>query len=208
MMKIKTFIDERYDGNCYVVLKDKEAIIIDPSVPKQKLKLEKEVKIVAILITHAHFDHIVALDSYLDGEVPVYLHPYASEKLANPLKNLSYFCRFQVAVTVPKDLLHFTQDGKQYLLAGLECKIIHTSGHSNCSQCIILNKVIFTGDTLFKNNVGRTDLPTGNSPNLKESLIKLANLEGDYYLYPGHGEATTLAWERKTNPYLRGEKDV
>ncbi len=208
MMKIKTFIEEQYDGNCYVIINDNKAIIVDPTVSKQKLKLENGIRIVAIFITHAHFDHIIALDSYLDEEVPIYIHPTASHKLASPLKNLSCFCNHKVAITVPKENLHLTQDQDQYILANMECKIIHTSGHSNCSQCMMIKDVIFTGDTLFKNDVGRTDLPTGNSKNLRESLMKLTSLEGDYIVYPGHGEATTLDFERNTNPYIKGEQDV
>lgn len=208
MMKIKKYVDNRYDGNCYLIINDKEAIIIDPTIEKEKLKLEKSIKIVAVFITHAHFDHIIALDSYIEDEIKIYLHPYAYHKLNSSLKNLSCLCHEKVAISVPEQMIIKTIDEGHYLIANLDCQIIHTSGHSNCSQCILIDRSLFTGDTLFKNDVGRTDLPTGSSKNLQESLKKIVTLPYDYTIYPGHGEMTTLIEEKNTNPYLKGERDV
>ena len=208
MMKIKKYVDPRYDGNCYLIMNEKEAIIIDPTIEKEKLALEKSITIVAIFITHAHFDHILALDSYLKDEILLYLHPYAYHKLTSSLKNLSCLCHEKVEISVPEQRVIKTIDNEHYPLANLDCQVIHTSGHSNCSQCILIDNSLFTGDTLFKNNVGRTDLPTGSSKNLQASLKKLIALPGDYAIYPGHGEMTTLTEERNRNPYLKGERDV
>lgn len=207
-MKIKCYVEENYDSNCYSILNDQQAIIIDPAVDRLKLQLDKTTKIVAVILTHAHFDHFIALESYLDEDIPIYLHPYAVNKLANPLKNFSCFCTPKVAIKVPERFVRLTADKQELSLANLHLKIMHTSGHSNCSQCIIIDDVIFTGDTLFKDSVGRTDLPTGDSKSLRQSLTRLYDLCCNYTIYPGHGEATTLEAEKMTNLYLKGEQDV
>lgn len=208
MINIKTFTDSKYDGNCYLLTNNNQAIVIDPAVSKQSLNLIKDIKIKAIFITHAHFDHFSALDTYLDDDVIIYLHPQAYEKLGNPLKNLSFYCPPRVAVKVAADHVSFVNDAEELSLICWKIKIMHTIGHSNCSLSIIINDIIFTGDTLFKESVGRTDLPTSSSKELSKSLQKLCLLAGNYTIYPGHGEPTTLEDERENNPYIKGENHV
>ena len=87
--------------------------------------------------------------------------------------------------------------------AGLTFKVLHTPGHTPGSVCLCCENVMFSGDTLFWGSCGRTDLPGGNWTTIRISLKRLADLPGDYDVYPGHGDATTLSFERKMNPYLR-----
>lgn len=208
MINIKTFTDPKYDGNCYLLINNDQAIVIDPAVSKQDLNLTKNIKIKAIFITHAHFDHFSALDSYLNDDVIIYLHPQAYDKLDKPSKNLSFYCPPRVAVKVANDRVRFVGDEDELALIGWKFKIMHTIGHTNCSLSIIIDDIIFTGDTLFKESVGRTDLPTGSGKELGLSLKKLCSLTGNYTIYPGHGEPTTLEDERESNPYIKGENYV
>ena len=94
-------------------------------------------------------------------------------------------------------------DGDEFELCGLNIKVISTSGHTAGSVCYLIGDCLFTGDTLFRGSIGRTDLPGGNAAEMLESLKKLASLEGDYKVYFGHGEDTTLDFERLYNRYLR-----
>ena len=87
--------------------------------------------------------------------------------------------------------------------AGLSFKVLHTPGHTPGSICLLCENAMFSGDTLFWGSCGRTDLPGGSWATIRKSLLRLAELSGDYDVYPGHGDATTLSFERKMNPYMR-----
>ena len=96
------------------------------------------------------------------------------------------------------------EEGRKLSLDDLTIKVIETPGHSLGGVCYLCGEVIFAGDTLFRETVGRCDLYGGNFDTLRQSLAKLAALEGDYTVYPGHGDSTTLAYERQNNPYMNG----
>lgn len=203
-MKIFT-LDVGYLGtDCYAVTNDKEAVLIDPGDGFAKISafLQKEnLTLKAVFLTHGHFDHIGAVNALKEKyEAPVYIHKADYEMAKNPVLNSSYdfggpeiFC----------DPDKFYEDGEKINLLGETFEIIHTPGHTEGGVCIKVSDSIFTGDTLFYGSIGRTDLYKGDYDTLMNSLKKLMALPGDYKVFPGHGEATTLSYEKKTNPFLR-----
>lgn len=193
-MKIHTLILGLYQVNCYIVHKDdsQKCLIIDPGDAPEKILhflQEKGLQAEAILLTHGHFDHVGAMRTLaMELDCPVYIrdeeHTMPAALTAGPLgKTIPY-----------PDALS---------LAGMEIRVHHTPGHTKGSVCLVMEDVMFSGDTLFAGSCGRTDLPGGDWATIQTSLRYLKNLPSDYRVLPGHGEETTLAFERQTNPYLR-----
>lgn len=187
--------------NCYIVQQDDRAFVIDPGSNAEGIvskACQLGAKIEAILLTHGHFDHsgaVFELKERTGASV------YVSEndlKLANSIKSLS----FALGGKVKKfDADCIVQDGEEYQIAGMSVKVIATPGHTSGGVCYIVKDCLFSGDTLFELSYGRTDFPTGNFSDLKNSICKkLFELNGDYTVYTGHGESTTLEYERKNNP--------
>ncbi len=203
-MKIFT-LDVGYLGtDCYAVTNDNEAVLIDPGDGFAKISafLEREnLTLKAVFLTHGHFDHIGAVNAVKEKyEVPVYIHKADYEMAKNPVLNSSYdFGGHEIFCDPDK----FYEDGEKINLLGETFEIIHTPGHTEGGVCIKVSDSIFTGDTLFYGSIGRTDLYKGDYDTLMNSLKKLMALPGDYNVFPGHGEATTLSNEKKTNPFLR-----
>lgn len=184
-----------YQTNCYIVWQAgrEDCVLIDPGdQPKKVLEeVERQGKqVAAILLTHGHFDHVGAVRKIAsEVDCPVYLHP-AEKKLpffmtAGPL---------------------YSTDGYEDTIsvAGLDFQILHTPGHTPGSVCLLCDGAMFSGDTLFAGSCGRTDFPGSNPGDMAVSLKKLKELPGDYRVYPGHAEDTTLSYERENNPYMRG----
>ena len=184
-----------YMTNCYILRQEasSKCLIIDPgyeagrilSVLQQK-QLEPE----AILLTHGHFDHVGGVKTIAaDTGCRVFLCP---EELTMPPQ-------------LTAGRLYYTdtyQDGDKLTLAGTGFTVLRTPGHTPGSVCLLAEDVMFSGDTLFAGSCGRTDLPGGNASRMKASLARIAALEGDYRVLPGHGGVTTLEHERQNNPYL------
>ncbi len=192
-----------YQTNTYILCDGGKAIVIDPGDDKGKIiKRLNELNAdpVCVLITHGHFDHIrsVAALQKLGARV------YMSEIEYGYLKAADFFSdndRECVEPFVPDVLLH---DGDEFIVLDHAFKTLLTPGHTPGGVCFFMDgKTVFTGDTLFKLSVGRWDFPLGDGARLVESLRKLFALDGDYTVYPGHGEATTLDYERRYNPYAR-----
>ena len=182
-----------YQTNCYIVWQAgrEDCVLIDPGDESKKIleEVERQGKqIAAILLTHGHFDHVGAVRKIAEkADCPVYLHP-AEKKLpffmtAGPL---------------------YSTDGYEdtVSVAGLDFQILHTPGHTPGSVCLLCDGVMFSGDTLFAGSCGRTDFPSSNPGDMAVSLKKLKELSGDYRVYPGHAEDTTLSYERENNPYM------
>ncbi len=192
-MKISTLILGDYQVNCYLVSDDSgKTVIIDPGYEAEKILRtvkEKELDVRCIFLTHGHFDHIGAVKPLAQTlGCPVYLQPKE--------------------VTLPpyltQGLLHYTHEygqGDEIAVGDLTFRVLETPGHTNGSVCLVCGEHIFTGDTLFAGSCGRTDLG-GSMLEMLASLKNLAALEGNYNIYPGHGPATDLDYERKTNPYI------
>ena len=186
--------------------KTKELILIDPADDAGRIirKIEADgLKLQGILLTHGHFDHIGAVDDlrpYFKG-----VQCYAGEKEEEVLENGSYnlSASWAVALSIRADRL--LRDKETLTLAGFKIKVIETPGHTKGGVCYYLSEegVLFSGDTLFRTSVGRTDFPTGSMSQIVRSVQYLTEkLPGDTVVYPGHQEITTIAYEQRFNPYL------
>lgn len=194
--------------NCYVVYNNdsKEALIVDPAdngaYIKSKLE-EKGLNIQAVLLTHGHFDHIMAAEYLRDAyQIPIMAHELEKEVLEYANKNLSDSMGGKSFVLKADK---FLKDGDILELLGTKIKVVYTPGHTIGGVCYFFDKENFllSGDTLFENSVGRTDFPTGSMSTLIHSIKeKLSILGDDVVVYPGHEGETSIGRERKFNPYI------
>lgn len=185
-----------YQTNCYILHDDgsKNCCVIDPGYSGDLIldKLQElGLTLEAILLTHGHFDHVGAVrDLAADTQCRVYLCP---EDLTMP----------PAFTAGPLYHTHSYGEGDRLCLAGLDIQVLHTPGHTPGSVCLAVQDALFSGDTLFCGSCGRTDLPGGSWEALAGSLHRLAQLDKNYWVLPGHGETSTLAQEKRHNPYLR-----
>ena len=193
--------------NCYIVSDEntKEAFIIDPGAePERIIDKVKEigVSVKAILLTHGHFDHISAVNELKrEFGVDVYIGQEDADLMADMELNVSYMFGMPYAARADKIL----RDGDVLEIAGFSIKVLFTPGHTKGGICFYLEKenVVFSGDTIFQQSVGRTDFPTGSARVLSESIKnKLFILPEDLQLFPGHGDSTTVGYEKKYNMFL------
>lgn len=206
------------DVNTYIVINGNVGFVVDPGGDAQEIYSifrKQKAKIEAILLTHAHFDHIGGVAELCriaskgeDGkenpqDAPtVFLHKDELEKIGS-YKNMGFSMNANPEKFVPDILL---KGGETLKIAGLDVKVIHTPGHAKGSLCYVISDKIFVGDTLFFMSYGRTDFYDGNAKDLKNSIVnKLFSLKGNYTILPGHGEPTTLDFERVNNPVLEKE---
>lgn len=193
--------------NTYIVVEGNEALVVDPgdedcvhSISSKLKLLHAELK--AILITHAHFDHIAGVAKlkrlYEESRPLVYMHKEGVEYI-NGKKNLGKYMGVKVEPFEPDVVL---EGGEKLHIIGLDIEVIYTPGHSKDGVCYKLKDKIFTGDAIFFCAYGRTDLFDGDFATLKGSILKLFAMQGNYVLLPGHGEPTTLEFERRNNPIL------
>ncbi len=209
-MIIQTCILGRLDTNCYIIYNEdsNKAIIIDPADQAQEIIKqlgEAALTPVAILLTHGHFDHIMATSAVAkEYNIPIYTSEAEKELLGNAKLNCAEMMGKSYILT--PDI--YIKDNEVLTLAGLTIKVIHTPGHTAGGLCYYFEKeaVLISGDTLFFESIGRTDFPTGNSTNLLESIQnKLMTLPDEVKVYTGHGENTTIGHERNNNPYLSND---
>ena len=186
-------------ANSYVLVdSSNRCIVIDPSVPDIIRYIDdNKLKLVAILLTHGHFDHIRVVDKLIDKyQVPFFINKQDVELLTRPELNCSdSFCRNDIVV---KHTPEYIKEGDILKLFEYPIKVIETPFHTMGSVCFYLEEenVLFSGDTLFCGSVGRMDLPTSNPSLFSKSLAKLMTLDDRVFVYPGHGEKTTIANER------------
>lgn len=184
----------------------KELLLIDPADDAGQIirKVEADaLKLQAILLTHGHFDHIGAVDDLRAHFKGVLC--YAGEKEAEVLENGSYNLSASWATSLAVRADQLVKDKEILTLAGFKIQVIETPGHTRGGVCYYLPEegVLFSGDTLFRASVGRTDFPTGSMSQIVRSVRYLTeNLPGDTIVYPGHQETTTIAYEARFNPYL------
>ena len=164
-------------------------------------------KVEAILLTHAHYDHIRGLTKFLKHyknkyDIPVYLSDEDVPLLTNPSINSSSMTHENVQVNV--STIGVT-DGEELTIKKFHIRVIHTPFHTEGSVCYLFedDNALFTGDTLFKGSIGRTDLPTSNPDEVKDSLNKILKLNDTLVVYPGHGPISRLETEKKENPFLK-----
>lgn len=206
-MKIEKFVLGSMGTNCYLLMNEntKELVIVDPATcPEYLLSHVKTKGYVpkAILLTHAHFDHVMGIDGWVkEYDIPVYLHEEEKQILENPEWNLSeaFGTGYSYQQTVG------LMDGQNFHVAGFGFQVIHTPGHT-AGGCCYYEKaegVLMSGDTLFCQSVGRSDFPTGSMATLVHSIKeKLLCLPEETRVYPGHGEMTTIGDEKVYNPFL------
>ena len=194
-MELKTFPIGSLQTNCYMVWEDGSdtCILIDPGYEPELLleqvRLQRKT-LEAILLTHGHFDHVGGVKPIAaETGCKVYI---CAEELRQPLRY--------------SDGLHYTDtvaEGDVLHLAGLTLQVLHTPGHTPGCVCYLCGDTLFSGDTLFAGTCGRTDLPGGDFKAIQASLQRLAALEGDLRVLPGHGMASSLDIERRYNPYMQ-----
>ena len=194
--------------NCYIVYTEdtKKAVIIDPAADSRRIGTELSdlgVTPEAVLLTHGHFDHMLAADSLRkDYQIPVCVHKEDAELLQNPDLNCSrQFLHMSYAISADEEL----EDGQNLRFLDGALTVISTPGHTEGSCCYYAKKenILFSGDTLFQGSVGRTDLPTGRAAQLPVSIKeKLFVLPEDTLVLSGHGEQTTIGEEKQYNPYV------
>lgn len=207
-MKILNFVLGMVGTNCYLVVneEEKQCILIDPAVYSGEIaeQIRREgLDLRAILLTHGHFDHIMGIDGFRKEfpEIPVYAHREEEALLKDASMNASLEFGRQYTFSGAA----YAEDGDVLDLAGMQFRVIHTPGHTIGGCCYYLQeeKVLFSGDTLFRESIGRTDFPTGNGGQLMRSIReKLFILPEETAVYPGHMERTTIGDEKKYNPYF------
>jgi len=198
-MLIKTLPVGMLDTNCYIVTDEKtlECAIIDPGADSNTILdyIESNNLIPRVIfITHGHFDHHIALNAVMEGTGA---KAYINKKDAT---TDGWHEQLKLA---DDGHMSWYKEGDIIKVGGLKFYILETPGHSPGSVTIVCENAMFTGDTLFRESCGRTDLEGGDPEILKSSLVRLANIDDDFEVYPGHAEASTLDFERAHNYYVR-----
>ena len=174
-MDIKCVVTGYLDENCYLIIKNNTCLVVDPGDDFNKIKDQiGDNKVLGVLITHSHVDHIGALRNFLTK------------------RNIKIFKRSNL------------EDNKEYSIGDFKFKSLLTPGHSKDSVTFYFEeeKVMFIGDFIFKESIGRCDLPGGNEQEMQDSIKKIIEYPDDIELYPGHYEKTTLGYEKENNQYL------
>ena len=206
-MKIEKFVLGSMGTNCYLLINEdtKELVVVDPATcPDYLVSHIKSNGYIpkAILLTHAHFDHVMGIDGWVkEFDIPVYLHEDEKQILEDPRLNLSGVFGTNYSYNKASCL----QDKQILELAGFKFKVIHTPGHTAGGCCYYeeAEAVLFSGDTLFCQSVGRSDFPTGSMSTLVRSIKeKLFCLPEDVMVYPGHNDVTCIADEKVYNPFV------
>ncbi len=188
-MKIRTVVDRRYGVNCYIVSDEKQKVcaVIDPASPEISACLEAlELKPICILLTHGHFDHVSYLDDIAERyNVPVYIHKNDEELLYDGAKNASVF--FEGAPSVSKVRGQTLDNGDKIDIGTVCLEVMNTPGHTKGCVCYFCDDVVFTGDTIFANGYGRTDLYGGDHTQMAQTIQALLPKLSGKTIYPGHG---------------------
>ena len=204
MINIHTLPLGAYQTNCYIVHEESAAscAIIDPGyTPELVLEYVNKLGLTvdAVLLTHGHFDHVGGVEAIVTATgAKLWMKESDYTQVKTPQNDFFYpihDCRFCE--------VNLCEEGEQIQAGGLTFTVMETPGHTWGSVCYVCGDAIFSGDTLFAGSCGRTDLPGGNRQILELSLERLAELEGDFQVFPGHGADTTLTREKRYNPYMQ-----
>jgi hydroxyacylglutathione hydrolase len=205
--------------NCYVLAPraGSDAIVIDPGQrafgPLRRILDENRLTPAAVLLTHGHIDHIWSAQKVSDTYgCPTYIHPDDRHMLTDPIQGFGprlAQLAFAAMFREPRQLVELDRDGDKVELGGITVTVDHTPGHTKGSVVFRIAdgpaEMVFSGDTLFKQSVGRTDLPGGSGRDLLGSILtKLLVLDDATVVLPGHGPKTTIGAERRSNPFLEG----
>lgn len=192
------------DNNCSLIIDEKtnQSALVDCNEFSQKMiDMIGDTDLKYILLTHGHFDHIIGVKSVKEKYGAQVVISKEDEPMLNSSKlSLAVFCNASQN-NVDADII--VKDGDEITLGEIKIKVMATPGHTSGSVCYIAENCIFSGDTLFYCSCGRTDFPSGSPEQMMSSLQKLKALDGDYKVYTGHNNLTTLDFERKNNPYMK-----
>ena len=207
MMTLYMIVLGQLSNNCYIWAdeKTKDAMVVDaPDKADEIIAFagDKGLKITDIVLTHGHFDHILALKELKEKTgATLSVFEKTTDFMRDPVRNLAQYMNIEIPPTKPDKLL---KDGDEIDFRGNKIKVLHTPGHTEDSICLLSGKTLLSGDTLFRLSVGRWDHPTGNMIEEINSINdKLMPLPDDTEVYPGHGPSTTIGEERKGNPYIK-----
>ncbi len=200
-MLVKTFIEPPIDNNNYLIIDGREAALIDCSAVDDDIRAELETQsaeLKYILLTHGHFDHIAGIRP--DEKVQVLMHKADLGWVNNVNKYMPMMGMPEM--TVP-NIDKYIEDGDIIKLGNSEIKVIHTPGHTQGGVCFYVDGKLFSGDTIFREAVGRCDLEGGDFDQIVESIEqKIFTLPPETVIYPGHGRMTSVEWEKENNRFL------
>lgn len=206
-MRLESIVIPPIMENCYILHDDKNAIVFDPGGDFESIKEfvdGKSLKVSAIMLTHGHFDHIGAAEKLKQHtSAPIYAHAGDMELIAN---GSDHAARFGVSPFDIPIIDKFVENDEKISFGFVEIKVIHTPGHSEGSVCYYIekDKLLISGDTLFAESVGRTDLPGGDFETIEKSIKeRLYTMPENTIVYPGHGYRTTIVHEKKFNPIVK-----
>lgn len=208
-MEVLRFQVGAIETNAYLIYDENsmEGVVIDPGDEAERILTEiyeKEIKLLYILLTHGHFDHILAVHE-ISKKTGAKLVVHQEDAALLTFESAGGFgmfgdrSRLSYAET-PVDIL--AKNGTEVLFGALKALYMHTPGHTPGSCVIKIEECLFTGDTVFRFECGRCDLPGGDFGKMLTSLKRIYDMNGDYKIYPGHGPDSTLAEERLKNPYM------
>ena len=205
MAKIDTIVVGKLQTNCYIVQSKGQATIVDAGdEPERIMRFVKDIKATptSIIATHTHFDHVLGVDAIRKAlKIPFLIHRDDLPMLKSMQSRVRQFMGFEVAP--PPRVDGYLRDGDDINVGDEKIRIIHTPGHSPGSISLNGNGYVLTGDALFNQSIGRTDLPGGDLKTLIDSINeKLFKLGDDTIVYPGHGPETTIGDERLANPFV------
>ncbi len=202
-MKVITMAVGQLMTNCYILCDEEQKVcaVIDPGDEGDRIAdavARSGCALQYICLTHGHYDHFTGLAELLARyDVPVYVHPEDAQSQGGDNPWALKFPRLDDAHQ------RWYGEGVELPLGSLTVRVLSTPGHSQGSVCLVVEDVIFAGDTLFYGSCGRTDFPGGSYRDMLASLARLGRLEGEYTVYPGHDRPTQLGQERRMNPYMR-----
>lgn len=204
MLNVKSAVFGSLANNCYLITDNEsgKSALIDCTEYSEKMRaFIGDADLEYILLTHGHFDHIGGVKGIkAETAAKVVIAAEDEPMLSSGKHSLAAFCGAEQNDT-SADII--VDDGDEIFLGESKIKVMKTQGHTDGCVCYICDDKIFSGDTLFFCSCGRTDFPTGSSSKMLASLKRLAALDGDYTVYPGHDRQSTLDFERKNNPYMK-----
>jgi glyoxylase-like metal-dependent hydrolase (beta-lactamase superfamily II) len=205
MAKIHALVVGQLQTNCYILQSRNEALIVDPGdEPERILRFIKDIKATPkfIVATHTHFDHVLGVDGVRKAtKTQFMIHPDDLPMLQSMQSRVRQFMGFEVPP--PPKVDGYIKDGDSLKVGDETIRVLHTPGHSPGSISLSGNRYVLTGDALFNQSIGRTDLPGGDLNTLIDSIReKLFKLDDDTTVYPGHGPETTIGDEKLANPFV------